>query len=77
MARIIVTAVAAFAFLLALNEALQLKMEKTNAANSSAAIDIVDAVAQDIMMTGAAGIPMGALVAGVATVLFVALVVSR
>lgn len=77
MTRIIVAAVAAFALLLSTMNALQRQRDAANAATSSTAFDLVDQVAQNIMMTGAIGIPMGALVAGVAAVLFVALVVSR
>jgi len=77
MKRIIPAAVAGFAMLLATMEALQRQSETTSAATNSTAIDTVDAVAKDVMMTGAFGLPMGTLVAGVATVLFVALVVSR
>jgi len=77
MKRITVAAVAVFALLLSGMNALQLQSESANAASNSTALNTVDQVAQDVMMTGAVGIPMGALVAGVAAVLFVALVVSR
>jgi len=77
MKRIIPAAVAGFVMLLATNEALQRQSETTSSATNSTALDTVDAVARDVMMTGGIGIPMGTLVAGVATVLFVALVVSR
>lgn len=77
MNRIIVAAVAGFALLLSMMDALQRQSEAANAATNSTALDTVDRVAQDIMMTGGQGIPMGTLVAGVAAVLFVALAVSR
>lgn len=75
--RIIVAAVAGFGLLLTMMNALQLQSEEANAATNSTALNTVDRVAQDVMMTGGTGIPMGMLVAGVAAVLFVALAVSR
>lgn len=77
MNRIIVAAVAGFALLYSMLESLQRQSEAANAATNSTALDTVDRVAQDIMMTGGQGIPMGALVAGLAAILFAALAVSR